>query len=171
MVLAAGLLIAGCASPIPITVQPVEYEVYSQWLTKRFQTERPPILYISSVTMPFPSHDPCRKQLAANGVSRTLVGALSDLSAERFPLDRGESSLKVPNEYKFSPSIPWEDKRSLRYVSFSRVAFDSTGSRGLFAFNDSFCEDGVCGGGGSAVLASKTNGHWEFQVAGCVVSQ
>jgi hypothetical protein len=75
---------------------------------------------------------------------------------------------------------PNQPKKSFELINFSRVAFTTDYSEGLFSvWSDHRCEKSnlagdssfVCGGGkGGFVLALKTSGRWEFRSAGnCIM--
>lgn len=165
------LLLVGCASIIPDKVQPIEYEIYNQWITQRFQKEPPKALYLSRFTSPFSQgSSSCRETMIKDGVSRVMIRALETLGAARFPLQSETSKIQIPYEYEYS-SLVDAKAQNFKYIELSRVAFNRSQTQGLFTFNVSTCIDGYCGGGGSAVLASKIDGKWQLKPVGCVVTQ
>jgi hypothetical protein len=172
------VLLIGCATRLPDKVQPIEYDVYSQWLTQHFKNEPPKALYISDFTVPFGlKSEYCNAALKESGVSTGMVDALQSLGRASFPLKNDTSQLHISYPFEYSTWSPsdrtWTDTKApiLNYVVLSRVAFNPSQTQALFRVHDTTCAEGICAGSGGTILASKINGKWEFKSVGCIVQE
>lgn len=167
------LLVAVCCSkPVPTSIGPEEYEIYSAWLSSRLVKAKPmPDLFIESRTFPardfLPSDSRC-------GKSERLMDPLLALGDAAYRLDRAPA-FTVPFDYRFVDERPKDAVNPFRIVSFSRIALNHSHSEGVFAVSDSRCSAVevaskralVCGGGRSGfVHAYRTKQHvWHFEPA------
>ena len=170
LVIFVGLVSAlACHEPavrIPNRVQPEEYEVYSAWLQNRFKAAPLGQLYLNVRTSIFDSHceKGLREWLKLDGV---LVDQFAPLGEAEYRLDVYSSPGKLKSPWPFKPSdeLPKDETKPYPLITFSRVAFNSTHTAGLFAA-DNTC-GGLCGEGGF-LMARKNQGVWAFEGGGCV---
>ena len=152
---------------IPNRVQPEEYEVYSAWLQHRFKAAPLGQLYLNVRPM-IRDTSYCekglRKWLKGDGV---LVDQFAPLGEAEYRLDVYSSPGKLKSPWPFKPSgeLPNNETKPYSLITFSRVAFNSTHTAGLFAV-DNTC-GGLCGGGGF-LMARKNHGVWTFEGGGCL---
>ncbi len=163
-VLVLSCVTLGCTPKIPNQITSREMDLYRGWLKQRFANQAPERLYLDNQTFVFdPLRDAaCGKSLHKNdGVSNSLMRELHNLGNADYEVDVSPESMKLPWPHqvlnvRHMPSA----SSGMHIVSFSRVAFDRSGTEALFAVND------LCGlqcGAGHAVSARKENGEWTFK--------
>jgi hypothetical protein len=169
------VILTGCGQRIPNVVTPQEYEVYSAWMKYRYPKQPDGALYLASETF-IQQLDNCEKELKLKGVD-SLRRQLLDLGAAKYPLRLHSKTMHVPWPFEeaddFPPKqIPYGE---LRYVQFSRVAFNRQRSEALFTVNVGrgyhFRESGETElglGGGGAIIATKQNGVWIVTDTRCI---
>jgi hypothetical protein len=153
----------GCTPKIPDKVTTKEIEVYREWLKQRFAGKAPEQLYLDDQTFAFdPQQRGCGKAIhEQNHVPWSLMKALHAVGNADYEVDVSPATMELPWKYQvlkvrqFPPT-----SRGLHVIGFSRVAFDRSGTQALFAVSDA-CGPGDCGSG-SAVLAAKHGGSWQF---------
>jgi hypothetical protein len=163
LVIASCLAGLGCTPKIPDRVTTKEIDIYREWLKQRFAGKAPEQLYLDDQTFVFdPQQRGCGKAIHdENHVPWSLMKALHALGNADFEVDVSPGTMDLPWKYQvlkvrqFPPASP-----ALHVIGFSRVAFNGSGSEALFAVSDA-CAAGQCGGG-SAVLAAKHAGSWQF---------
>ena len=168
IVLVAAL--AGCNGRIPNNVSPDEYGVYAEWMKAHFLKDAPSNLYISSRTFVFDALETfgCGNALRDKaGVPWSLIKQLHALGKAKYRLDIYPPESKLPIPWNYTAVEGWrlisQWPVRFKFVEFSRVAFNHSRSKALFAVSDS-C-GGLCGGGG-AVYAHRKNGPWVFESGG-----
>jgi hypothetical protein len=163
LVIASCLAGLGCTPKIPDKVTTKEIDVYREWLKQRFAGKAPDQLYLDDQTFVFdPQQRGCGKAIhEQNHVPWSLMKALHALGNAEYEVDVSPATMELPWNYqilkvrRFPPSTP-----TLHVIGLSRVAFNSSGTQALFAVSDA-CGPGECGSG-SAVLAVKQGGSWQF---------
>ena len=156
-------LALGCTPKIPNRITSQEMDLYREWLKQRFATKSPEHLYLDDQTFVFDPQrqEGCRALHKSDGVSNALMRELHKLGNADYEIDVSPASMKLPWAYqvlnvRHLPSAT----EGLHMISFSRVAFDRSGTEALFAVND------LCGaqcGAGWAVSARKENSAWRFK--------
>ena len=145
--------LAACSARIPNAVTPDEYAVYSEWLKGHFSKNPPSSLFLRSRTFAFHGCDKGR-------APRSLTEELNALGEAEYRLDiyPPATNLRIP--WKYDVVDDWRllprDPGQYRLIIFSRVAFDGTRSKALFAVSDS-C-GGECGWGRSGVRTQGKRG-------------
>ena len=166
------LITVSCARRISPSVGEEEYEVYSTWMATHIAgTKIPRDVFIERTTFPAKDFIP-DSRLTACRKGEGLVDSLLTLGDAEYPLDRNPT-FKLPFEYQFVDGRPTNATNPYRIFSFSRIAFNRSGSEGVFAVFSSGC-DAVevdskhtleCGGGrGGFVHAYRTEQPtgWSF---------
>ena len=157
------VMLTAYAQQIPNSISRDEYAMYSAFLKSSFAKRPPQHLFISSHT--FSYADACGRAHAKAVVPDSLVQQLRAFGKTEYKLELSPQgrNLRIPRRYKAvddwrhvpeKPGIYW-------LVTFSRVAFDGTHTKALFAYRSS-CATGQCGGGGG-VYANKEKGAWVFE--------
>ena len=166
------LITVSCARRISPSVGKKEYEVYSTWMATRLAgTKAARDVFIERTTFPAKDLLP-DSHLAACRKGERLVDPLLALGDAEYPLDRNPT-FKLPLEYQFVDGRPTNPRNPYRIFSFSRIAFNRSGSEGVFAAFSSGCDAVeveskhtlVCGdGGGGFVHAYRTEQPtgWKF---------
>jgi hypothetical protein len=165
-IVAFALALLGCNGRIPNSVSADEYEVYAEWLKVHFAKQAPSNLYISSRTFVF---DPLKETNGCReGIPWALIKQLHGLGEAEYRLPDAYSTAKLRIPWNYKMVDDWrlvsEESGSYHLIAFSRVAFDTSHKKALFAVSDG-C-GGLCGQGG-AFNAHKRNGAWIFEGAGC----
>lgn len=164
LILSLSCLTLGCTPKIPNQITSREMDLYRNWLKRQFANKAPEHLYLDDQTFVF---DPLRQEGCANalhkndGVSNSLIRELHNLGNADYEIDVSPASMKLPWPYQVLNvrNLP-SAAEGLHMISFSRVAFDRSGTEALFAVND------LCGpqcGAGRAISARKENGAWKFK--------
>jgi hypothetical protein len=161
-----------CARRIPPSVGEEEYDVYSTWVATHVAgTNSPPDVFIERTTSPAKDFIP-DSVVAACRKGERLVDPLLALGDAEYTLDR-KPTFKLPFEYQFVDGRPTGATNPYRIFNFSRIAFNRSGSEGVFAVFSSGCSVEetdlkhrlVCGGGrGGIVHADRTeqSAEWRF---------
>jgi hypothetical protein len=166
-----GAMIAGlcfsmlaCTPKIPNKITAREMDLYREWLKQRFATTAPKHLYLDDQTFAFDPlrQEGCGKALNKNDdVPNVLMRALHNLGMVDSAVDVSPKTFHLPWPHQVLDvrNFP-STTEGLHVISFSRVAFDGSGTQALFAVSD------LCGlqcGSGHAVFAKKENGGWRFK--------
>jgi len=166
------LVTVGCSRRVPPSVGDKEYEVYSAWLAAHVAgIKSPRDVLIERRTVPAKDFIP-DSQLAACRKGERLVDALLAIGDAEYPLDRGPR-FRLPFDYRFVDGSPTDATNPYRIFSFSRVAFNRSGSEGVFATFSTGCHAAKinskdtleCGGGrGGFVHTYRTEqpAGWHF---------
>ena len=164
-----------CGWRIPTSVGEKEYDVYSTWVVTHVAgTKSPQDVFIERTTVPAKDFIP-DSAVAACRKGERLVDPLLTLGDAEYPLDR-KPTFMLPFGYQFVDGHPTGATNPYRIFNFSRIAFNRSGSEGVFAVFSSGCsveeidskQRLVCGGGrGGIVHAYRTEqpAGWHF-VAG-----
>lgn len=139
--------LAGCNNRIPSNVSPDEYEVYAEWLKAHFAKEAPSNLFILSRTFVF---DPLETDGCGNpmhdkaGVPWALIKQLHALGEAEYWLPDASTKLRIPGSFRLVDDwrLVSQEPGLYRLVALSRVAFNISHSKALFAVSD------TSGGGG-----------------------
>lgn len=165
----ATVMLTGCrsAASIPGRVSDQEYALYAAWTTHALMNEQSKALFFYSRTMPFDPSNTCGRLIhSEDNIAWAMIRQLYALGTAEYPLDlRGNHPFRISWEYKEIDRPPADPSVGYHAVTFSRAAFNRAGDEALFSVSDS-CAAGQCGGG-SAVLAHRTHGTWQFQRLHC----